>query len=63
MATRLAEMEERNALVDAASNDGLWDFDFDTNELYLSPRWKAMMGYEDIGPDGDRRLARHGASG
>ena len=50
MATRLAEMDERNALVDAASNDGLWDFDFDSNELYLSPRWKAMMGYEDIGP-------------
>ncbi|HXC60530.1 MAG TPA: EAL domain-containing protein [Steroidobacteraceae bacterium] len=50
-ATRLAEIEERNALVDAASNDGLWDFNFDTNDLYLSPRWKAMMGYEDIGPD------------
>jgi diguanylate cyclase (GGDEF)-like protein/PAS domain S-box-containing protein len=50
MATRLAEMDERNALIDAASNDGLWDFDFDSNELYLSPRWKAMMGYEDIGP-------------
>src|SRR5689334_4854411 len=50
-ATRLAEIDERNALVDAASNDGLWDFNFDTNELYLSQRWKAMMGYEDIGPD------------
>ena len=46
----LAETDERNALIDAASNDGLWDFDFDSNELYLSPRWKAMMGYEDIGP-------------
>jgi diguanylate cyclase (GGDEF)-like protein/PAS domain S-box-containing protein len=51
MATRLAEMDERNALIDAASNDGLWDFDFDSNELYLSPRWKAMMGYDDIGPN------------
>mgnify|MGYP005811202635 CR=1 FL=1 len=49
--TRLAEVNERNALIDAASNDGLWDFNFDTNELYLSPRWKAMMGYDDIGPN------------
>ncbi len=44
---RLAEIEERDALADAAANDGLWDFNFDTNELYLSPRWKAMLGYED----------------
>jgi diguanylate cyclase (GGDEF)-like protein/PAS domain S-box-containing protein len=51
MTTRLAELDERNALIDAASNDGLWDFDFDTNQLYLAPRWKAMMGYEDIGPN------------
>jgi diguanylate cyclase (GGDEF)-like protein/PAS domain S-box-containing protein len=51
MVKRLAELDERNALLDAASNDGLWDFDFDTNQLYLAPRWKAMMGYEDIGPN------------
>jgi diguanylate cyclase (GGDEF)-like protein/PAS domain S-box-containing protein len=49
---RLAEIEERDALADAAANDGLWDFNFDTNELYLSPRWKAMLGYEDTGPTG-----------
>lgn len=52
IAARLAEIEERDALADAAANDGLWDFNFDTNELYLSPRWKAMLGYEDTGPTG-----------
>jgi GAF domain-containing protein len=39
MSTRLAEVDERTALIDAASNDGLWDFNFDDNHLYLSPRW------------------------
>jgi diguanylate cyclase (GGDEF)-like protein/PAS domain S-box-containing protein len=51
VSARMAELDERTALIDAAANDGLWDFDFDTNELYLSPRWKAMMGYQDAPPD------------
>jgi diguanylate cyclase (GGDEF)-like protein/PAS domain S-box-containing protein len=51
MTTRLLELTERNALIDAASNEGLWDFNFDNNRLYVSPRWKAMMGYGHLGPD------------
>ena len=44
---RLAKLEERMALSQAAANDGLWDFDVEANEVYFSPRWKAMLGYDD----------------
>src|SRR5690606_17382689 len=45
--TRLAKLEERMTLSQAAANDGLWDFDVESNEVYFSPRWKAMLGYGD----------------
>ncbi|MGH8276407.1 MAG: PAS domain S-box protein, partial [Steroidobacteraceae bacterium] len=44
---RLAKLEERNSLFQAAANDGLWDFDVESNEVFFSPRWKAMLGYAD----------------
>ncbi|MGC8518860.1 MAG: diguanylate cyclase domain-containing protein, partial [Steroidobacteraceae bacterium] len=47
MEARLSKLEERNALAQAAANDGLWDFDVENNEVYFSPRWKAMLGYRD----------------
>lgn len=31
----------------SATQDGVWDWDEQTKELWLSPRWKAMFGYED----------------
>src|SRR5690606_20226358 len=49
---RLANHEAREALSEAAANDGLWDFDVERNSLYLSPRWKAMLGYDQSGPSG-----------
>ncbi len=48
---RVIELAERAELLDAASNEGLWDFDFDHNHLYVSDRWKAMMGYSHLGAD------------
>ncbi len=43
----LTVSEERFALVARSANDGLWDWDLESNEMNFCPRWKAMLGYEE----------------
>ncbi|PWT83496.1 MAG: diguanylate cyclase [Blastocatellia bacterium] len=40
----LKRSEQRLALAAAGANDGLWEWDLRTRELYFSGRWKSMIG-------------------
>jgi PAS domain S-box-containing protein len=43
----LRENEERLRLAFAGSQEGVWDWDLETNAVVYSARWKQMLGYSD----------------
>jgi PAS domain S-box-containing protein len=45
--------ESRRSLATSAGQVGVWDWNFQTNEIYVDPQLKQLLGYED------REIANH----
>jgi PAS domain S-box-containing protein len=43
----IKEKEERWQLALQGNNDGIWDWNIKTNEVFFSAHWKEMLGYEE----------------
>ena len=55
----LRESEERWQLVLRGNNDGIWDWNIKTNQAFLSPRWKEMLGYQEYELGNDHQTWRN----
>ena len=45
--TALRESQKRYELATAAGGVGVWDWNLETNEIYLDPELKAILGFQD----------------
>jgi diguanylate cyclase (GGDEF)-like protein/PAS domain S-box-containing protein len=46
----LQQSEERYALAVKGASAGIWDWNLETDVVFLSERWKEMLGYDDALP-------------
>ncbi|WP_428017542.1 PAS domain S-box protein [Arcobacter sp.] len=44
---KIKEINNRLELILNSMNDGIWDWNLKTNEVYFSPQWKKMLGFND----------------
>jgi PAS domain S-box-containing protein len=47
MVQKLQSQDERLDLIVRGANDGIWDWNLETNQVYFSPRWKSILGYKE----------------
>jgi diguanylate cyclase (GGDEF)-like protein/PAS domain S-box-containing protein len=60
LSTQLRISEMRYSLSAQGANDGLWDWDLQTNHIYYSERWKSILGLEpnEVGDQPDEWFDR-----
>ena len=46
----LRTSEERYSLASLGANDGIWDWDLVTNQIFFSSRWKSIVGLAEDDP-------------